>query len=910
LQPPDVPAGFLLPERIPRGDEGTVCNAPLPVPYSRGAADVAPQSGPGVDYWKNWAKAGEDSFHLLPCHGLDVAAVLRVLLEDPGWRRAVRVDPAYLCFWAALHDVGKMSRAFQRKVPAVYAELRGLEEVPSPRSSSIWHVPAGRYAWDLAALEFEFVPRRRDATAPLAAAALCHHGRPDDYNSPNPALRWADGREAVFSLIEDVWNHFAPDRPELEAQEAREASWAFAGLMVVADWLASSEAFQPWQKTPVDFDEYWKKRALPQARKVVGSTEIPAPGASGQTQVEELFEFDDPTPLQSAASEVEFNMQPGLAIVEDATGSGKTEAALSLASQLVASERTECQGMYFALPTQATANQMHGRLVDAKSKMFGEPGAVYLAHGNRDLVGGYRAELAQEIPEEQNAWIADHNKLTLLAPIGVGTVDQAVSGILPRDHQSIRLAGLSRSVLVVDEVHAYDAYLNRLLARLLEAQAAAGGAAVLLSATLPNEQRQQFVEAFRKGAGWEEMELDTAEDAGTFPALTVASEGAVEVEPVEAAERSRKRFDVSFVHSREEVDGAALEAASEGCVCVVKNTVGAARATRRRLSEQADGATDVELFHSRFTAADRRAIEEDVVERFGPDGGPEERRGHVLVGTQVLEQSLDLDFDGMFSDLAPVDLLIQRAGRMHRHRRSEQGEPVDGPDERGRATLRVLSPELEDDPEAGWYGEMFPSGQYVYANEAVTWLTARKLDALHTVRIPEDLRDVIAYVYGPDRRERVPEGLVETLEEANRRAREHGALGRVAALEIERGYAVDAGKWSAEASTRIGRDQTTLRLARWRGGEIEPWAAGGRFPWRMSEVDAPAWRTGEVIHGGDADPADVRRLEREQMADRGRYATTAVLEQQDGTWRAEVRNENGASELRYDRSLGLRFVDG
>jgi CRISPR-associated endonuclease/helicase Cas3 len=220
----------------------------------------------------------------------------------------------------------------------------------------------------------------------------------------------------------------------------------------------------------------------------------------------------------------------------------------------------------------------------------------------------------------------------------------------------------------------------------------------------------------------------------------------------------------------------------------------------------------------------------------------------------------------------------------------------------------VLSPEVGADPEAGWYGEMFPKAQYVYANEAVVWLTAEKLGALDRVEIPDDLRDIIEYVYGGNRAERVPAGLEESFEEANRESRQHSALGDIEALNIESGYADGAGRWRQEPSTRIGRDSVTLRLVRQTAdGELVPWADDARYPWRMSEIDVPAWRVGRVVYDEVGEGA-VRELESE-MPDGGRYAETVVLSDNGDGWRASVENERGTDRLAYDSERGLVFVD-
>ena len=304
-------------------------------------------------------------------------------------------------------------------------------------------------------------------------------------------------------------------------------------------------------------------------------------------------------------------------------------------------------------------------------------------------------------------------------------------------------------------MHAYDSYMNKLLQTLLEFHAAAGGTAILLSATLPDQVRQAFADAFDRGMDLESPSLELS----AFPLVTRA--GAIPGDasreyrlPTEESSNSRSGHvvNVEFSHSEEDVVSRLVEAADAGkCACWIRNTVTDARDGYDLLADSiADERLD--LFHSRFARNDRAAIERDVLDRFGKEGGEDERSGRIVVATQVIEQSLDLDFDFMVSDLAPVDLLIQRAGRLHRHARDVNGRLLDGrgTDQRERGTLMVHAPEFTESPAEDWFESKFPGPAYVYPDAGKLWLTMRILRRQEGIRIPEEARLLVESVYGEE----------------------------------------------------------------------------------------------------------------------------------------------------------------
>ena len=256
------------------------------------------------------------------------------------------------------------------------------------------------------------------------------------------------------------------------------------------------------------------------------------------------------------------------------------------------------------------------------------------------------------------------------------------------------------------------------------------------------------------------------------------------------------------------------------------------------------------LFHARFALSDRLEIERHVVRTFGKNSEPKEREGRVLIATQVVEQSLDLDFDALITDLAPIDLLIQRAGRLWRHdRREREGWPE----------LLVVAPEPADDADEKWFGRAFPRAKYVYPDHARLWMTARRLQDAGAIESPGGLRSLVESVYGDDVVDAVPEVLLGSLFDAEGRAGAERGAATFNVLDFDKGYVRDAGRWDSDVRTPTRLDdqpQVTLRLARAVNGRIEPYAheAAPDEPWRawrLSEVNVSARRI-----GGEAVPPE------------------------------------------------------
>jgi len=536
------------------------------------------------------------------------------------------------------------------------------------------------------------------------------------------------------------------------------------GFVSIADWIGSIEDEGFFEYSPEganDLAAYFEQ-SKKGAKRSLETLHWKAYPDSKRRSFNQTFGFEA-RPLQVKAGELrEAGAPPLFVVIEAPMGEGKTEAALHLLEGWNADGIA--RGFYIALPTQATANQMYGRITEFLKHAFeaqigaGEDVNLVLAHGGawlRDDVehlpkGVYDDDGPRPGSVGAGEWFLLSRKRSLLAPYGVGTIDQALFAVLQVKHVFVRLYGLAGKAIVVDEVHAYDTYMTGLLERLMEWLGALGSPVVLLSATLPTSRRMMLGQAYRRGRGDVAAEGETGPAA--YPRITWLEGGELRAAHVPAAARSKRSLKLKqILDSPEAVTDLLLNALTDGgCAAVICNTVGRAQEMYNALKGSFE-ASELGLFHARFLAKDRQRIEAACLRRFGPPGAKDVERPqrYVLVATQVVEQSLDVDFDVMVTDLAPVDLLLQRSGRLQRHednRRPAGAGPV----------LHIRWP---GEPNAE-LPEFDRASTYVYDEHILlrTWHALRSRD---TIEVPEDIQDLVDLVYLDD--EGLPEGAGEEL---------------------------------------------------------------------------------------------------------------------------------------------------
>jgi len=573
---------------------------------------------------------------------------------------------------------------------------------------------------------------------------------------------WEDVRSRLLARLAEFTGVTESSTPSFPGQDANGLLMLLAGLTSVADWIGSDERYFPPAGEAVDLRRYLREapEKAKNALDALGWT-----GWRGKAEVgdfRQVFPELPPRPVQVRTCELAREIDgPALVIIEAPTGEGKTEAAFYLGAAWNA--RLRQGGCYVALPTQATSNQMYERTRCFLSKLYPEDKVnLHLLHSGAALADlgwalqprnvspdGEQDETPNVVAEE---WFK-RAKRGLLAPFAVGTVDQVLLAVLQTRHVFVRLFGLANKTIIIDEVHAYDTYMSTLLERLLEWLRSLGCSVVLLSATLPRAKRERLLQAY---AG---AEVATAEKP--YPRITWAVPGASEAIHVKADPSLSRTVHIEwFPNEPGELAPALWEALKEGgcCACVC-NTVARAQALYEALRGYFQE-EELILFHSRFPWARRQALEKEVLDRFGKEGSRRPGRA-VLVATQVIEQSLDVDFDLMVTDFAPVDLVIQRVGRLHRHRhRRGRPEPFRVP------RLWLLTPDL-DESGVPVFGKVAP----VY-DEYVLLRSYLALSGLDKLRLPDEVEPLIEAVYGNQEPSCPNDEWQEALRRAERRLRE------------------------------------------------------------------------------------------------------------------------------------------
>ncbi|MDP1903988.1 MAG: CRISPR-associated helicase/endonuclease Cas3 [Pseudomonadota bacterium] len=723
-----------------------------------------------------WGKAdandaGEPKWHPLVYHCLDVAAVGSVwLASSPALMGAFQAAFArleadftltrgWLPFFLALHDIGKFDIRFQFKAPDALrscwpafapedADPRDAKGYDHGREGLNWaYQECGDWVGDPDA-----GPRYQDAWLPWLQAVTGHHG---EWSQPGQAALEAEegvithdrrARQAfVQSLAELFLSPLGLSLSDPPLALSPGAKHLLAGFCSVCDWVGSNTEISPYARIApgATLDSYLAARRKDLSEKrwlfrlgllrevrpyeKVGALLKPGEHPRGvQTRVDEL------------------SVEPGLTLIEAPTGSGKTEAALAYAWRLL--EAGHADSIVFALPTQATANAMLVRAEAFAGKAYGDASAnVVLAHGKRAynhdferLVLAGRTTTAQG-KEEAGAqcaeWLAQSRKRVFLGQIGICTVDQTLLSVLPVRHKFVRGFGLNKSLLIVDEIHAYDAYMYGLLGEVLRRQRATGGSAILLSATLPSGVRNKLLAAW--GAATEKV--------NDYPAIWCApsrpgADATQVIDPITVAEAHQPRerqVGIELLRLPDALPDETLldrivQAAEAGAlVAVILNLVDAAQATARRLREKTD--LPVDIFHARYRFLDRREKEADVLKDYGR--GAARAGGRILVATQVVEQSLDLDFDWMVTQICPVDLLFQRLGRLHRHEWRKGRAP-------GFAAPLCTVVTVE--------GEDYCVLELIYGNAQVLWRTQKLLTENAQIVFPVAYRVWLESVYGEE----------------------------------------------------------------------------------------------------------------------------------------------------------------
>ncbi len=743
-------------------------------------------------------------------HMLDVGSCAALLMRrNDCLLRLPKTHRQALLFLVVLHDIGKFSESFRNML------VRGESQDFAHWKLSAQHL--SKLDGDLLA---SCLGGFRAVRNLLYAAVSGHHGGPPEEVDEGPRQRSIgdEAEKAARKFVVSVYKIFPEASLDgLCEKDAKKISWLLSGLTVQADWLGSNTRWFPVDRNHTCFATAWADSCKRAKRAISGAGLTVVPPASFESG-EALCDLPVLRPMQKEAEKLPLPDGPVMALIEDATGAGKTEAALILAQRMI--NAGKANGLFFALPTMATANAIFDRMKNIVPRLFMAPPSFVLAHSRSGVNSTFQAVVGNNVSHSNDAltcsqWLADDRRLSLLAEVGVGTVDQLLMAVLPIRFNTLRLWGLSGKVIIVDEAHSYDPYMERELAVFLRFHAMLGGSAIVMTATLPGDMRNHFAGAFQSGLGVPGRRVKSIEDAA-YPAISVVTRE-ITTRTVAPVSETRRRVRVRRLEDEDSAVALLQESSLKGAACLwVRNAVDDAIAAVGMLR---DRGVKADLLHARFTMWDRLRIEDTVQSRFGRDGRG--REGQVLVATQVVEASLDLDFDVMVSDLAPIGSLIQRAGRLWRHMslRPDKKRPVAGP------VLHVLSPDPEQVVDDRWLHQVLDGGAWVYEQDE-QWRTAKVLFDAGEINMPDALRDLIEAVHGEKRIE-VPAPLISASYEAEGTAMAERAQASNNVLDASCPFSQpnNMRMFSDESfPTRLGKPQVTLLLARDRGDGLIPWA--------------------------------------------------------------------------------------
>ena len=695
------------------------------------------------------AKSEVTNSYWLPLwiHHIDTYNVMQYLLDEfvsDSITISCALDRTILkktaLFLSLVHDIGKATVGFQYKiafnVPQRAQLLKHYLDIPDRMDvTEIQNTPHAYTGESI--LIFNGCPES------IAAVVGSHHGVPAELAEDLTCNRkdivgyrvYFGDTDKNRSNLEGSWNCMIQEAlvksgfdsirelPDINAQ----AQMLLCGLLITADWIASNTELFPL--ISIDDDDIqidFEKRTLNALDNLNFTEQWNAERTTySDKDFEETFGFL-PRAVQKCIIEIAQNADhPGLFILEAPMGCGKTEAALSCA-ELIAS-KCKKNGLFFGMPTQATANGIFPRVINWAEKQSEEfYHCVQLQHGNAALNETFQ-KIQKGIPEEESdsgiivhSWFCDSKK-SCLADFVVATVDQLLMLALKRRHIMLLHLGLSEKVVIIDEVHAYDAYMNQYLERALQWLGAYHTPVILLSATLPSKRRMSLVRAY--------LDLKTSDEIFekniSYPLLTWTDGGKI-MQKALPYNADKKTIHISKCNDKDIIEIVRSAVSSGGCVGIIMNTVSRAQSTTKLIKNEITD--NVLLYHAQYIMPDRAAKEEILLERIGSDSKSEKRQGLVVIGTQVLEQSLDIDFDILITDICPVDLLLQRIGRLHRHTRKR-------PDELKIPVCYVLTDEYEDDNSGS---------KSIYG----TWLLEETLEHIpDMVTLPDDISPLVQKVY-------------------------------------------------------------------------------------------------------------------------------------------------------------------
>lgn len=707
-----------------------------------------------------WAKQrGMERSYPLLAHLLDTATTAGVLYEvwlRPGLREVLgAAGKREVVEWVAgSHDIGKACPVFQYQQTQQgpqWDEIRAALHADEPQLGDI--AEASQYFRE------DYAP---DICHHQKISALLLHGRridPDAYAAPSWGFLSALGHHGHFEVpswtkqetsyfFEDMeeagWLALADDlltcleegigitRAELPAELSPTATILLSGLTVLADriasgteWVTAQQELLAAGKLTLSDPAGWITACRARARSRIEETVGVYHGwESAEQSQRAILGKHTPRPLQEEATRVGC----GLWNVMAPTGVGKTEAALL--RHATANER-----LIFLLPTQATSNALMRRI---QRYYAGTPNVASLAHSLASTEDFYNQPVTvendrSEAPGKASITSAEHGASTtglfptefvrsgssrLLAPVCVGTVDQALLGALPAKWTHLRLLALANAHVVVDEVHTLDQYQSLLLSNLLFWLRATNTRVTFLSATLASDQRATYLEAYTGQSPRGEAHFPLLENLDTIGTQLRTIRPAGPPRTL-AIDRSTEKY-CQLVSSHRDWVRDQRRRYPQARIGVMCNTVARAQELTRALAAEGN----VVILHSRMTAEHRRRNAELLEHEIGSGSTG---AALTVIGTQAIEASLDIDLDLLRTELCPAASLIQRAGRLWRSADPNRATRVPG----------LSGPRVSVVAINGTEGEQLP---YLASELARVekWLKEH-----NSIRIPEDCQEFV-----------------------------------------------------------------------------------------------------------------------------------------------------------------------
>ncbi|GAA2181674.1 CRISPR-associated helicase/endonuclease Cas3 [Brooklawnia cerclae] len=802
-----------------------------------------------------WAKHDRQSgsYMPLPQHCADAAAVARILWDEglaPATRGIVERalgDSAELAqklavFLASAHDIGKASPAFAGQLPSQRDRMEAAGYIFTPTLSEL---ERRRLPHSLVShihltswLKKKFPDARLPIISSIAIVLGGHHGvfpAPEGVQALTVASRgfgnkqWYAARESLLEKAQLTARLSDKELHEIVSTGLDQPSQlVLTGFVIQCDWIASNVDLFPYQGTSA-FTGHHLQNSSERALRALHELDLPQPWRPNAPDADKVWaaRFNLPPkalprPIQRAMLDVARKATtPGFFILEAPTGEGKTEAALAAAEVLA--QRFGCGGLMIALPTQATSDALFARTLAWLRRTVPpeESASVALSHGKAEFNEDYthlrfpntRDVYDDSLPSQpalRAHWWQSGRKKSVLADFVVGTIDQVLFAALVSRHLMLRYLGLSGKVVILDEVHAADEYMQIYLDRALEWLGALNVPVIALSATLPPHRRAAMLNAYQCGRGdaleTRNQTASVAETATQYPIITTTDTASIT--PERSSRSIAARVELFDEDPAGLADLAIKRTTSGGCVAIIHNTVDRAQQTYLRLREALGD--DVVLLHSRFMTEDRLALETALRKKLGPLTTGEQRPQRlVVVATQVIEQSLDLDFDLMISDLAPIDSLIQRLGRLHRHDRPSSDRPA------GMAEPELIVTGLST---ADSVPTFVTGSSRVYGN-ALLFRTlavlANRIGPGGTLTSPDDVALLVRDAYDPELS--CPSGWEESwqaaeLDRSTRLAEQHQRASSGCVQSPRKGARALLG-WSDSASD-ASDDQTARRAVR------------------------------------------------------------------------------------------------